>query len=213
MYLYPCTRRVNGKRKLLIENETGMQATGITYHTTHTYTHTHLPSLSLSLSLSLNNVLPTIRTVTPPTKGDGEAMSRHCMLRASNVRSALKVRMEVPQWSPPPMTLEAWRRGPHVPLDKGASLPWHGGVCPSMIMAPGHRGSEKDHLVWEEGPLTSQVHLAIVPGQRGVESKASQEKAWAPAEVTKAAGNISHMLQIVPTTYTACRFFMSESVS
>ena len=106
-------------------------------------------------------------------------MSRHCMPRASNVWSALKVRTEVPQWPPSPMTLEAWRRGPHVPLDKGASLPWHGGVCPSMIMAPGHRGVVKDHLVWDFLPVTIQLHFAIVLWQRGVASEASQE-AWAP---------------------------------
>ena len=51
----------------------------------------------------------------------------------------------------------------------------------------------KFHRIYENTPLTVQVHCAIVPGQRGLESEALQEKVWAPAEGVIRVGKVEVM--------------------
>ena len=63
--------------------------------------------------------------------------------------------------------LTALRYAPHVPLDDGDDRE-HGEICTRVMMLEmfGHRFNVVK-LHWVMAPVIAQVHLVMVPGQRG----------------------------------------------
>ena len=101
-------------------------------------------------------------------------ISRHVMTSPSREVWVVMVRMEVPQDTL--LLAAAFRYGPQLPflmLQRGGWANW--------IKLLSHRATPlmvvKFHLVSEVVPVTTQVQLASVPGQTGLE--VSQEKFWA----------------------------------
>ena len=127
--------------------------------------------------------LPIILMLPVPNKVPGSPllMSLHSITNPFKLGFAVMLSVDVGHDPPMGLLLATLRYRPHVPLDDEAGGA-HGAVCAKAMKLEllGHMFSVvKSHLVVEVVPVTVQVHLVTVPGQRGWEMLESHERVWA----------------------------------